>query len=542
MRIVCIVPEVDPPDLQTVLEKLSSLEAQQSATSAELVAAKAKLNAMEAELSCKNQLIAALRHQIFGSSSERLDPAQIQLLLDEEVLGKLAAPPETGDEPSAPEEQDKRKAKPRRKKADRFPKNLRVKIDGVIVPEEVAANPEDWIEIGEKHHDELDVIRAEMFWRRTVLKKFVRKGERNRPPVIAPAPEPSLPGTLCAPGLAAQIVVDKFCDHLPHYRQSKRIVRLFEAHIGRQTLNKWTHAVARHLAPIGKAIKVELFKAKVLEVDETPGDYLCPGHGRTKQGYFWTYLDPRRKTVYYDWQLGRSHDCLLDIIGLDEETGMTHFQGTIQCDGFSAYEALVARYGGIKLAGCLAHIRRKFYDAIRQAPETVIPILLSIQRLYRIERQLRFTKAPPDCRKLVRLARSRPIVEELHQTLIDERSLHLPQSKLGEALNYALGQWDKFSAYLHNGELEIDNNLVENAIRPTKLGMKNYLFFGNAEAGTNNALLYTLIENCKLHNLNPELYLAEVIERLPANATVDQAEELTPSKVAARRRELATAA
>lgn len=527
--ILFIVPEVNPPDLQTLLNKLSSLEAK-------LTLALSQLEVAKTELVLKNQLIEALRHKIFGSSSERLDPSQLQLLFGEEVLGKPAAPPETGGDESAPEEQGKRKgnASPRKKKSDRFPANLKVVIDGVIIPPEVAANPGDWTEIPGTHHDELDVIRPQMFWRRTVIKKFVNKHNRSLPPVSGAAPEASLPGTLCAPGLAAQIVVDKFCDHLPHDRQSKRMMRFFKADIGRQTLNRWTHRVADHLKPVGEAIKAELFRANRLQVDETTMDYLLPGRGSTKLGYLWTYLDPLRKTVYFDWQLGRGHECLLDIIGIDPQTGMTNFQGIIQCDGYSAYDALVSRYGGIRLAGCLAHIRRKFYEAAKQASERVLPILLEIQALYRIESQLRCSKAPPDCRKLVRLARARPIVENLHQLILNERTAHLPESNLGKAVNYALGQWDKFVLYLENGELEIDNNLVENAIRPTKLGLKNYLFFGSAEAGENNAMLYTLIENCKLQGIDPERYLAEVIERLPADATSEQAAELTPSKVAAK--------
>lgn len=485
----------------------------------------------KAELARKNGIIEALQKRIFGSSSERLDPNQLQLLFDEVVLGKPAAPPENGG-PSAPEEQKAKAAGSRRKKADLFPENLKVVIDEVLIPEEVAAKPGDYIEIGEENHDELDITRAEMFWRRKVRKKFVRRDHRELPPVITPAPESSLPGTLCAPGLAARIIVDKYCDHLPHYRQSQRMLRRHMAHIARQTLGKWTHAAAAHLTPVADAIKGELFAAEVLQVDETPIEYLSPGYGRTRQGYLWVYLDTMRRTVYYDWQTSRAHDCLLEIIGLDEETSTTLFKGIIQCDGYSAYQALVARYGGIRLAGCLAHIRRKFIEARGQAPEVVLPILLAIQKLYRIEKWLRKTKAPPDCRKLVRLAHSRPIAHELHQAILSQRSAHLPQSKLGEALNYALGQWDKFRLFLESGEVEIDNNLVENAIRPTKLGAKNYLFFGSAEAGKHNAVLYTLIENCKAHDLDPEVYLVEVIKRLPSNPTPEQAAALTPRRFA----------
>ena len=523
------VADAEPPgtpDLQSILTRVAELEA---------------------ELKRKDQIIEALQKRLFGSSSERLDPAQLQLEFEDSVLGKPATPPETGDETSAPEESERNaKRRSRRKKADLFPENLAVVIDEVIIPEEVANNPGKFKEIGEEHHDELDVVRASMFWRRTVRKKFVSKHGRSQPPIIARAPEPSLPGTLCAPGLAAQIVVDKFCDHLPHYRQQKRFLRQHGAQLGRQTLNTWTHAVARHLAPIGEAIKGELFHARSLQVDETPIAYLSPGHGQTKNGFLWVYRDtgadrandqePDSGTVYYDWQTGRSMDCLKEIIRVDEETQTTEFEGIIQCDGYSAYQALVKRYRGIRLAGCLAHIRRKFYEARKQDPEVVLPILRLIQKLYRIERYLRLRdqKIPPECRKLVRHGHSRVLADELYQTILNERQNghHLPKSKLGEALDYAMGQWAKFEVNLKSGGLELDNNLVENAIRPTKLGAKNYLFFGNADAGENNALLYTLIENCKLQGLDPEAYLAEVIKRLPEHPREGEAAELTPRAIA----------
>jgi hypothetical protein len=276
----------------------------------------------------------------------------------------------------------------------------------------------------------------------------------------------------------------------------------------------------------------ELREADILQIDESPGAYLAPGCGQTAQGYLWYYRDAERGTIYCDWQLGRGHDCLLEILGLDEASGTAPFEGIIQCDGYSAYRALVARYGGIRLGGCLAHMRRKFYEAREQAPEVVLPIMADIRNLYRIERWLRQTKAPPECRHLIRRARSRPIVEALHEKILDQRSNHLPRSNLGAAIGYALGEWDGFVRYLEDGRMEIDNNKIENAIRPAKLGQKNYLFFGGAEAGKSSALIYTLLANCRVHDLDPERYLAEAIKRLPPHPATEQAAALTPAKLA----------
>jgi transposase len=260
---------------------------------------------------------------------------------------------------------------------------------------------------------------------------------------------------------------------------------------------------------------------------------------RARKGFLWASLDPQGNTAYYDWRTGRSHHDLLEVLGYDPGTGKIKFRGIIQCDGYSAYLAVVIRYPGIRLAACLAHIRRYFFDAKEQTPRVAKRILAKIQALYQIEENLRQREAPPDARKRERQEKSSPIVDEIKKQIDEEKSKHLPKSKLGEAISYTLNQWSQFEEYLEDGRLEIDNNLVENAIRPTKLGAKNWLFFGSAGAGENNALLYTLVENCKRQGLDSEDYLSEVIRRLPAEATAEQAAELTPAKVAAARAEAA---
>ena len=516
------------PNLKEVLARLGDLEVQ-------LAAAREENAAVKEELARKDQIIAGLKQRLFGKSSERVDPNQLNLDFDEALLGKPEPPPETGDTGDAPEDAGKKRKRRRRKKADLFPENLQVVIEEIIIPAEVEADPAAWKEIGEEHHDELDVTRAAIFWRRKIRKKFVRSDARGAPPVMAPMPEPSLPGTLCAPGLAAQLIIDKHCDHLPHYRQSKRFKRRHGIELRASTINAWSNAAAKHLAPIGQAIRDELLRANYLQADETPIDYLSPGHGKTKQGYLWVYHAPELKLTYYNWQLGRSHQALVETLG-DGSPGS--YFGALDCDGFIVYETYLRLRGkGLSLGACLAHIRRKFYEARGQDPPAANRILTEIQKLYRIEAEMREgATATSSCRLLIRQARSKPISERLKKQIIAEKNRHLPKSKFGEAVRYALGQWTKFESYLSDGEMEIDNNLVENAIRPTKLGAKNYMFFGSAEAGELNALLYTLIETSKANDLDPEEYLAEVISRLPADATAEQAAELTPAKIAETRR------
>lgn len=516
-----------PHDYQELLRRLERVEATSAMQGEELAAAKR-------EIQRKDQIIAELQKRLFGSKSERIDPSQYQLEFGEDVMGKPEPlPPIQGGGEGGQEEEGAKggAARSRRKKGDLFPRNLPVIVERVIVPDEVQSDPGAWTKIGEEHHDELEAVKAALYWSRRTRNKYKRKDDRGHPPVIAPAPEPSVPGTMAGPSLIATIVADKYADHLPHYRQSDRFLRRFGVELSRQTINLWTHSAAELLAPVYAAVKLELQQAKILQIDETPMDYLSPGLGRTAQGYFWFYRDAETGTVYCDWQLGRGHQCMFDILGIGDPAGMLLLE-TIQCDGYSAYEALSNRLPDIKLAACLAHIRRKFFESREQAPAVTGPILELIAELYRIERWLRCTGAPPDCRELVRRASSRPIADTLKVHILKEREAHFPKSKLGEAINYALNQWEQFERYLYDGRLEADNNLIENAIRPAKLGLKNYLFIGNAEAGVTSALFYTLLGNCKALGIDPELYLAEALDRMTLRTTPEEAAELTPAKLA----------
>ncbi len=519
---------ITPQDLEKLLTRLSELEKKQTRIEAENTH-------LKAELARKDKIIAGLQQRLFGSSSEKLDPAQLQLKLDELLLGKPLPPLDSSGKISAQDEEKSKPARTRRTKADRFPKNIKILVDQITIPEEVLANPDDWTEIGEEHHDELDVIKAELFWRRTIRKKFVHKTDKALPPVIAPAPLPSIPGTLLAPALAAQIITDKYQDHLPHYRQSQRFQRRHGADIGRQTLNTWTHATARHLAPIDQAIRRELLQATDLEIDETPIDYQDPGHGSVREGRLWAYRDPVAGTCYFDWHAGRGAKCLLEMLGYDEVTNTIAYQGGIHTDGYGVYDAIASKFG-LRHGGCLAHTRRKFTELGPAAPEITLPIFLFIQRIYQIEKQTRQTAAPPACRELIRRARSLPIAHELHEFVLAQYKIQRPASNVGQALGYTLNQWAKVLHCLSQGVMEIDTNLVENMIRPTKLGMKNWMFFGSLEAGTNNALIYTLLANCRAHAIDPEDYLVGVIKRLPPDATPEQAAALTPARIAAERR------
>lgn len=468
------------------------------------------------------QKIDSLIRRVFGSSSERLDRAQLELLLQLPVLVDT----DTSDTVVEPKASVIRS---RKERTPRLPENLPV-VEEVIEPEPVKAAPQSWRCIGQEVSEQLDFEPARFLRRRTIRRKYVHRDDPDQSPVIAPLPECLQERGLAAPGLLAHVLVSKYCDHLPLYRQEQIFLRRHQVHLPRQTLARWVALVADWLKPIYEHIRTGVMAGGYVHVDETPVNYLEPGHGRTRQGYLWTGSRPGGD-VFFRWETSRATACLDNIIPVD-------FTGTLQCDGYSAYRAFAnGRDNAIELAGCWAHVRRKFYEAIESSPRTAGWFVRQIQHLYRIETQLREGRAGPRLRQAMRASQSRPIIERIERALVKLKACgrQLPQSLLGGAIDYALGQWPTLEVYLDDGRVEIDNNLVENAIRPTAIGKKNWLFIGHPEAGERSAILYTLLENCKRLGINPEEYLRDVLTRLPS-MTNRQTHELTPANWLAGRK------
>lgn len=494
-------------ELSTLREMVSTLQA--------------ALQTLQTENKLLRQKLDALARRIFGVSSEALDPAQLQLLL---AMPELSAMPVESSSASSSVETPRVLAvrKDRKERAPRIPENLPV-IEEVIDPEPVKAQPENWRCIGQEVTEQLDYEPGRFLRRRTVRRKFVHRTDADLAPVIAPLPECLLERGIAAPGLLAQVIVGKYCDHLPLYRQEQIFAQRYKINLPRQTLSRWMELAADWLKPIYEAIRTGVMAGGYVQVDETPINYLDPGNGKTRQGYLWTGNQPRGD-VFFHWATSRAAACLSDIIPTD-------FTGTIQCDGYSAYRAFATdRKGAVILAGCWAHARRKFYESLESAPRTAGWIMRQIQHLYAIESRLREIKAGPKLRQAVRAAEGRHIVERLERVLLRLKSSgkQLPQSPLGTAIDYTLGQWATLQVFLTDGRIEIDNNLVENAIRPTAIGKKNWLFIGEAEAGERSAVLYTVIENCRRRGIDPYAYLRDVLTRLP-HMTNRHIPEVTPS-------------
>ena len=469
------------------------------------------------------QKIDLLVRRVFGASSEQLDRSQLELLL------QLSSTPTEPTVVNPPKKE--LKEQPRKSRAPRLPEHLPV-VEEVIEPEPVKTAPEQWRCIGQEVSEQLDYEPARFLRRRTIRKKYVHRTELDQAPVIAPLPERLLDRSLPAAGLLAHILVSKYCDHLPLYRQEQIYAQRHQVPLPRQTLARWVALAADWLQPIYEQIRTGVMAGGYVQVDETPIDYLEPGHGRTKQGYLWTGSRPGGD-VFFHWETSRATACLDNLIPLN-------FTGTIQCDGYAAYRAFANRRGqAIELAGCWAHVRRKFHEAAESAPRLAGWLLNQIQQLYRIEANLRAHYAGPRLRAAVRASESRPVVKRIERALLKLKASkrQLPQSLLGIAMDYTLGQWRTLEIYLADGRVEIDNNLVENAIRPTAIGKKNWLFVGEADAGQRSAIIYTVIETCRRQGLNPYQYLREVLSRLP-NMTNHQIPEVIPAAWAKTQRPL----
>jgi len=485
-----------------------------------------------AEILVLRQAIDALTRRIFGVSSEKLDPAQLELLLGGDLAKK--APAAVPADPGPAAEIPTHKKAPKKTRAPRIPEHLPV-VREELNPPEVLLNPDAYRRIGEEVREQLHFKPAEFIRIQLVRGKYVLKDDPTAKPFINPLPPSLQERCIATPGLIAEVVDNRFVCHLPYYRQQEMFARM-GVNLHRKTLCDWALLASDWLAIIYREIQYEHWRALYRQIDETPIDYLQPGSGKAQTGYLWTSNIPGG-AVFYHWHDGRGAAGMTGLFEPDQADGQEPVDPKIlpllriiQCDGYSVYPSWAKDKAWIKLMGCHSHVRRKFFEATEQSPRLVAWILRQIAHLYHIEKRLRETKAGPALREAVRAAESRMIHRRLKKA-IDKLALRgsiLPKSKLGKAIRYAINQWTHLEVYLGDGRVEICNNSVENAIRPTKLGAKNWLFLGNEESGQKCAILYTIVENCRRLSINPKEYLTDVLTRLPA-MMASEAASLTPA-------------
>jgi len=346
--------------------------------------------------------------------------------------------------------------------------------------------------------------------------------------VQAAAPSRPIARGLAGPGFLAHVLVSKYADHLPLYRQSE-IYEREGLDLSRSTLADWVGGAAELLSPLAASIGRYVMGAQKLHGDDTPVPVLCPGRGTTKQGRLWTYVrddrpaaSPDPPAVLFRYSPDRK--------GERPRAHLEPFVGILQADAYAGFERL---YGErIQEAACWAHARRKFYDIhLHNASPIAAEALERIGTLYGIEEQIR--GRPPDERARIRQARAGPELEALHTWLHSALTMLSRKSELAVAIRYALSRWPALTRYRDDGRLEIDNNAAERALRAVALGRKNWLFAGSDDGGERAATIYSLIGTAKLNELDPEAYLRYVLERISEHP-INRIEDLLPWNVLAQ--------
>ncbi|VGO21489.1 hypothetical protein SCARR_03563 [Pontiella sulfatireligans] len=468
---------------------------------------------LKSEVNLLQEKVQCLMKKLFGRSSEKLSPDQLELELEE--LRELQEALELAEtKAELAEEEQKESKRGKRKGLDaRIPKDLPTETI-IIDPDEVLAHPELYKKIAEVRTEKLDVTPTRFFRTVIIRNKYKKRDDRSIAPLIAPAPKQLIENSYASTGLVLHIILSKYCDHLPLYRQEQIFKQRFGVEISRKTMGGWMYLVAQWLSLIYEALRNEIRASGYIQADETFIKYQDPKKDYCPNGYLWAYHSPG-KGVLFEWYASRAATCL--------DSMLVDYAGLLQTDGYAGYTSWLNKKSHAKEkaaiihAACWAHARRKF----REVPgnPTAEDIVKRIAKLYRVERKLRNN---PDLDPAAyRREHATPVMEGIKTILETERFRQLPQSNFGKAINYTLERWDALNFYLEHGRLEIDNNLVENAIRPTAIGKKNFLFFGSPDSGQTSAVIYSLIETCRKLDINPAVYLREVLTALP---TMNQSE------------------
>jgi transposase len=475
--------------------------------------------------------IARLKRWRFGRSAERIDPALMQLQL---ALGELLVTPvgEVADQPALPAE-DSTRVTPAHgaRRRPRAPRALPAHLPReTIVHAPASCTCPDcggWLrKLGEDISELLDFIPGYFKVIRHVRPKL--SCAHCARVIQLPAPTRPLERALPAAGLLTQVIVAKYADHCPLYRQAA-IYRRCGVDLDRATLAEWVGGVSRLVAPLVEVLGRYVLAADKVHADDTPVPVLEPGRGQTKTGRLWTYVRDDRPAgsrdppaVWYRYSPNRKSE--------HPRAHLRHFRGILQADAYSGFGALYDT-GDIVEASCWAHARRKFYD-IYMANRSPIAgeAIARIGTLYAIERDIH--GRAPEQRALVRQREAAPLLDQMHAWLSATLRTLSAKSNLAAAINYTLTRWTQLTRYCDNGRIEIDNNSAERAIRPLVLGRRNYLFAGSDAGGLRAANIYSLVGTAMLNAMDPYLYLRHVLERI-ADHPINRIEELLPWNVAA---------
>jgi transposase len=370
--------------------------------------------------------------------------------------------------------------------------------------------------IGEEVTEELDYEPGKLFVNRYVRPKYA--GANNEGVIIAPMVERPVPKAIAGAGLLAQLVIDKYVDHLPLYRQMERFKREGIV-IAASTLGDSISKCCRLIEPLYNALVKLVLQSPYLHADETSIKVLDKDKkGTTHRGYYWAYHNSTDGLLWFDYRQGRGRE--------GPQQQLKGFNGFLQTDGYAVYDVF-KETPGVTVLHCMAHARRKFFEAQQNDLPRAAYALEQIGLLYQLERHARGRQFSESQVLELRQQKAMPILEALGAWMKEQYAQVLPKSPIGNALGYSIQRWKELCVYTTNGSLNIDNNPVENSIRPVAIGRKNYLFAGSHEAAQRSAILYSLLGTCKLHAINPFVWLRDILRRI-GNHPINRIEELLP--------------
>lgn len=485
------------------------------------VALQAMLAAERAENERLRQIIKELQRHRFGRRAESLPVDQLLLGLEEaeQVEAEVFAGEEAADPAKHVERARKRRAN-RGSLSAHLPRIERI----IDIPDKTCPCCQGALHaIGEDVSERLDVVPAQFS---VIVTRRPKYACRSCEDVVVQAT--ALPrlveGGIPTEATVAHVLVSKYADHLPLYRQAQIYARQ-GVNLDRSTLADWVGKAAFLLRPVHERLFERLKASDKLFADETTAPVLDPGRGRTKTGQLFAYARDDRPWGGAD-PPGVAYLYAPDRKGENAVRHLQGFVGVLQVDGYAGYKALADR-NAVSLAFCWAHVRRKFYELAEAGPAPIAKEALArIAALYRVEADIR--GRPAEERHAVRQARSRPIVAALEPWLREKLGLISQKTKLAEAIRYALSRWQGLTRFLDDGRVEIDNNVVERSIRPIALNRKNALFAGSDGGGEHWAVIASLVETCKLNAVDPQAYLADVITRIVNGHPQSQIDELMP--------------
>jgi transposase len=514
---VVIPDSLDQLSAQEVRELLTGLITKVAQQDQELVYRQTKIDQLTHEM-------AVLKRNQFGRSREQLDSTQVSLLEEafdedlaaiEQELNNLTPPPKTDTEP------------PKKPKRAALPDNL-PRVDVHHEPDSTSCKCGCQLKrIGQDVSEKLDYTPGVFTVERHVRGKWVCSNCETL--TQAPVPAQVIDKGIPTAGLLAHVLVAKYADHLPLYRQEKIFGRA-GLEIPRSTLGAWVGMCGVQLQPLVDALKASVLSHSILHADETPVPMLKPGNKKTHRAYLWAYAPgvfEATRAVVYDFCDSRSGEHARAFLGkTNAEDANSGWNGTLICDDYVAYKALFAK--GITESGCMAHARRKLFELHANHSSLIAADGLKFfDLLYDVERDVKALNA--EDRKRIRQEKAKPVADALHKWLLLQRSKVPDGSATAKALDYSLKRWVALTHYLYDGQVPIDNNWCENQIRPVALGRGNWLFAGSLRAGQRAAAVMSLIQSAKINGHDPYAYMKDILTRLPTQKN-SQIEELLPHR------------